>query len=187
MSSDLRSAWSLPNQDWSILFYPHACRTPAKPHCDYPFRSNILSNDPLRNNHLSRHVTARWSQRSLCSTLLRPIRRFPNSQWSLPRYVPPSIFSPSYKFPPPTIWCTGHSICSHQSCPIFRSWLLNSPTTVFMCHRQFSLHLLYMCSTSLSSQFDSLFASHLRPSIAIYVLCGLLCFLLRPQYPVFIR
>jgi hypothetical protein len=73
----------------------------------------------------------------------------------------------------------SHALSSGRGC--------STPTTVFMCHRQFSLHLLYMCSTSLSSQFDSLFASHLRPSIAIYVLCSLLCFLSRPQYSVFIR
>ncbi|KAG1855535.1 hypothetical protein C8R48DRAFT_312818 [Suillus tomentosus] len=51
-----------------------------------------------------------------------------------------------------------------------------------LCAAQNFRCISYICSTSLSSQFDSLFVSHLRLSIAIYVFCGLVRFLLPPQY-----
>lgn len=68
----------------------------------------------------------------------------------------------------------SHALSSGRGC----STLLQ----LFLCAIDNFRCISYMCSTSLSSQFDSLFASHLRPSITIYVLCGLVCFLSRPQY-----
>lgn len=55
-------------------------------------------------------------------------------------------------------------------------------STLFLCAMDKFRCISYICSTSLSSQFDSLFASHLRPSIPIYDLCGLVRFLPPPQY-----
>jgi hypothetical protein len=51
---------------------------------------------------------------------------------------------------------------------------------LFLCAIDNFRCISYICSTSLSSQFDSLFASHLRLSIAIYVHCGLVRFLSPP-------